>query len=117
MSTKTERLFKLLQLLRSHRYPVPGKQLAETLDISLRTLYRDIADLQAQGAEIEGEPGLGYQLQPGFLLPPLMFDQDELEAIVLGMRWVMKKTDSALQSSAKQALTKIRAALPKTRQH
>ena len=116
MPTKTERLFQLLQLLRSYRYPVSAKILAETLRVSTRTLYRDIEVLKSQGADIEGEPGLGYQLKPGFMLPPLMFDQQEIEALVLGMRWVAKKTDSALQESGRQVLDKIRAVLPITLQ-
>lgn len=84
--TRTERLLALLQILRRHRYPVTGTALASELGISLRSLYRDIATLQAQGADIEGEAGLGYVLRPGFTLPPLMFSQEEIEAIVLGSR-------------------------------
>ena len=110
--SKTERLFELLQILRQYRYPVSGQHLADKLDISLRTVYRDIADLQALGADIEGEAGLGFQLKPGFMLPPLMFNADEIEAIVLGIRWVSKKTDPQLQMSAKNALSKICAVLP-----
>lgn len=112
MSTKTERLFQLLQHLRAYRYPVSAKTLAEKLQVSTRTLYRDIEVLKSQGADIEGEPGLGYQLKPGFMLPPLMFDEQELEALVLGMRWIAKKTDSALQQAGRQVLDKIRAVLP-----
>ena len=73
---------------------------------------RDIATLQAQGAEIEGEPGLGYVLRPGFMLPPLMFSEDEIEAIVLGSRWVADRADTQLQSAAHNALAKIAAVLP-----
>jgi predicted DNA-binding transcriptional regulator YafY len=71
-----------------------GQRLAEELGVSLRTLYRDIATLQAQGAPLEGEPGLGYVLRPGFLLPPLMFSDDEIEALVLGSRWVASGVES-----------------------
>lgn len=110
--SRSKRLLTLIHLLRSYRYPVTGKQLAETLDISLRTLYRDIASLQEQGASIEGEPGLGYVLKPGFMLPPLMFTEEELEALVLGSRWVAKRTDSQLSESAKSALVKITSVLP-----
>jgi predicted DNA-binding transcriptional regulator YafY len=67
--SRTQRLFDLIQILRRHRYPVTGKHLADELNISLRTLYRDIVTLQAQGASIDGEPGLGYVLRPGFMLP------------------------------------------------
>lgn len=82
--SRSERLLALLQLLRGHRYAITGAELASQLGISLRTLYRDIATLQAQGAHIEGEPGIGYVLHPGFMLPPLMFSEEELDALVLG---------------------------------
>lgn len=101
-----------MQLLRRHRYPVPGAALAGSLGVSLRTLYRDIAELQSQGAHIEGAPGLGYVLKPGFMLPPLMFSEEEIEAIVLGSRWVAKRTDGALADAAANALAKIAAVLP-----
>ncbi|CFB60400.1 putative transcription repressor NiaR [Pandoraea apista] len=101
-----------MQLLRRHRYPVAGAALADSLGVSLRTLYRDIAVLQAQGAHIEGAPGLGYVLKPGFLLPPLMFSEEEIEAIVLGSRWVARRTDGALADAAANALAKIAAVLP-----
>lgn len=110
--SRTERLFDLLQLLRRHRYAVSGKQIAESLGVSLRTVYRDIATLQAQGAQIDGEPGIGYVLKPGFLLPPLMFLEDEIEALVLGMRWVADRADHALRQAALNAQAKIAAVLP-----
>jgi predicted DNA-binding transcriptional regulator YafY len=110
--TRAERLLALLQLLRSHRFPVSGASLADELGISLRTLYRDIAVLQAQGAHIEGEPGLGYVMRPGFMLPPLMFTEEELEALVLGSRWVARRTDGELSEAAKRAIAKIGAVLP-----
>ncbi|WP_414158224.1 helix-turn-helix transcriptional regulator [Pseudomonas sp. BNK-45] len=110
--SRTERLFALIQTLRSHRFPVTGRQLAKELGISLRTLYRDIATLQVQGANIEGEPGLGYVLRPGFMLPPLMFTEEEIEALVLGSRWVSERADLQLSSAAKGALAKIASVLP-----
>ena len=111
--SRAARLLDLLQLLRNRRQPITGPALARELGISIRTLYRDIATLQAQGAEIEGEPGLGYVLQPGFTLPPLMFSADEIEAIVLGSRWVATRADdSRLSDSARQAMSKILAVLP-----
>ena len=85
--SRSERLLALLQLLRGHRYAITGTELASRLGISLRTLYRDIATLQAQGAHIAREPGIGYVLRPGFMLPPLMFSEEELDALVLGSRW------------------------------
>jgi predicted DNA-binding transcriptional regulator YafY len=102
--SRTERLLDLIQLLRRHRFPVSGAALAEELGVSLRTVYRDIATLQAQGAHIEGEAGVGYVLRAGFLLPPLMFSTDEIEAIVLGSRWVAQRADSELQQAAHNAL-------------
>ncbi|WP_058474414.1 helix-turn-helix transcriptional regulator [Legionella quateirensis] len=115
--SRTDRLFELIQILRRHRYPVSGAILAAELGISLRTLYRDIATLQTQGASIDGEPGLGYVLHPGFMLPPLMFSEEEIEALVLGSRWVAKRTDSQLSSAAKNALAKIAAVLPDDLRH
>lgn len=113
--TKSERLLALLQVLRSRRHPVSGASLAAELRISLRTLYRDIAVLQAQGACIHGEPGLGYVLRPGYLLPPLMFQEEELEALVLGMRWVARRGDDRLARAAVDALAKIAHVLPADR--
>lgn len=110
--SRSERLLALLQLLRGHRYAITGTELARQLDISLRTLYRDIATLQSQGAHIDGEPGVGYRLSPGFTLPPLMFSEEEIDALVLGSRWVVAHGDSALSAGARSALAKIEAMLP-----
>nr|WP_295831523.1 YafY family protein [uncultured Azospirillum sp.] len=110
--SRAERLLDLMQVLRRHRQPVSGKSLAGELGVSLRTLYRDIATLQAQGAMIEGEPGVGYLLRAGFLLPPLMFTEEEVEALVLGTRWVVDRGDSRLGGAARNALAKIAAVLP-----
>jgi predicted DNA-binding transcriptional regulator YafY len=110
--SRSDRLLELVQALRRRRRPVSGRTLADELGVSLRTLYRDIATLQAQGADIAGEAGVGYVLQPGFLLPPLMFSEDEIEALVLGSRWVAKRTDDRLGGAARNALAKIAAVLP-----
>lgn len=110
--SRTERLLDLLQTLRRHRLPVSGQRLASEMGISLRTLYRDIATLQCQGAEIEGEPGVGYVLRPSFMLPPLMFSTEEIEALVLGTRWVAGRSDERLVLAARNALAKIGAVLP-----
>lgn len=110
--SRTARLFELIQILRRHRYPVSGAKLAAEVGVSLRTLYRDIATLQSQGAQIDGEPGLGYVLRPGFMLPPLMFSEEEIEALVLGSRWVADKADNQLKAAARNALAKIAAVLP-----
>ncbi len=115
--SRTQRLFDLIQILRRHRRPVSGQQLADELEISLRTLYRDIVTLQSQGAEIEGEPGMGYVLRPGFILPPLMFSEEEIEALVLGSRWVSRRADKKLRAAASNALAKIAAVLPAELRH
>lgn len=109
---RSERLLTLLQVLRRYRQPVSGRVLATETGVSLRTLYRDIASLQAQGALIEGEAGLGYVLKPGFMLPPMMFSPEEIEALVLGSRWVAKMADARLAAGAVDALEKIAAVLP-----
>lgn len=106
-----------MQCLRRHRCPVSGATLAVELGVSLRTLYRDIASLQAQGARIDGEAGVGYVLRPGFMLPPLMFSEDEIEALVLGSRWVAARADARLGEAARNALAKIGAVLPADLRH
>ena len=115
--SRSERLLDLIQLLRRHRHAVSGAAIAAELGISLRTLYRDIATLQAQGAHIDGAPGLGYVMRAGFGLPPLMFSTDEVEALVLGSRWVAERGDSRLGAAARDALAKIAAVLPAELRH
>ena len=110
--SRTQRLLDLIQMLRRNRYPVTGATLAAEFGISLRTLYRDIGTLQEQGASIDGEPGIGYILRPGFMLPPLMFSEDEIEVLVLGSRWVADRGDTRLAAAARDALAKITAVLP-----
>jgi len=109
---RTERLFALMDALRRHRRPVTAASLADELDVSLRTIYRDVQVLIGLGAPIDGEAGLGYLLRPGFFLPPLMFSADELEALVLGAQWVARQNDTALTQAASNALAKIAAASP-----
>jgi predicted DNA-binding transcriptional regulator YafY len=115
--SRAERLLALMQVLRRHREPVGGAALAQELGVSLRTLYRDIASLQAQGAAIAGEAGVGYVLRPGFTLPPLMLSEEEIEALVLGSRWVAAHTDPELAEAARNALAKIHAVLPPPLRH
>jgi predicted DNA-binding transcriptional regulator YafY len=110
--SRSERLLNLLQVLRRHRRPVSAQTLAHASSVSVRTLYRDIASLRAQGAEIEGEPGVGYVLRPGFVLPPLMFRSIDIEALMLGLRWVADRGDAALAAGARDAATRIAAVLP-----
>lgn len=107
---KTERLFSLLDALRRRRSPVTAETLAEEQDVSVRTIYRDVQTLTGLGAPIEGEAGLGYVLRSGFFMPPLMFSPTELEALVLGARWVQTLPDGALGEAAKNALAKIATA-------
>src|SRR6478609_7569319 len=109
---RSERLLTLLQTLRRYRRPVRGAALAAETGVSLRTLYRDIASLQSQGAMIEGEAGIGYVLKPGFMLPPMMFSEEELEALVLGSRWVARAAEPRLANAGADALAKIAAVLP-----
>ena len=109
---KTERLFAIMDALRRHRLPVTAAQLAQDQGVSVRTLYRDIQTLIGLGAPIEGEAGVGYMLRPGFFLPPLMFSADELEALVLGARWVEAQPDVELSAAARNALGKIATASP-----
>ncbi len=110
--SRTERLLDILQILRRHRRPVRGAVLAEETGISLRTLYRDIATLQSMGAEVDGEPGLGYVLKPGFMLPPLMFSPEEIEALALGLKWAGERTDGPMGQAARDAMAKLGAVLP-----
>lgn len=112
MSSRASRLLRLLDALHDRRQPVAAVALADDLGVSLRTVYRDIATLRAQGADIAGEPGIGYQMRPGFLLPPLMFSENELEALVLGARWVRSLADGELAMAADTALVRIMATLP-----
>jgi predicted DNA-binding transcriptional regulator YafY len=110
--SRAERLLKLIQALRRHRRPVTGRDLARELSVSLRTVYRDIQALIHQGAPIDGERGIGFILRPGFLLPPLMFNDEEIDALVLGARWVAQQPDEALATAAHDALAKIMTVLP-----
>ena len=111
--SRTTRLFKLMDALRGHRRPVTAARLADDLSVSVRTLYRDIQTLIDLGAPLDGEAGVGYLLRPGFFLPPLMFGEEELEALVLGARWVQGQGDTALAQAAASALAKIATASPK----
>jgi predicted DNA-binding transcriptional regulator YafY len=109
---KTQRLFSVMDALRRHRRPVTAAQLAGEQGVSVRTLYRDIQTLIGLGAPIDGEAGVGYMLRPGFFMPPLMFSPEELEALVLGARWVQAQPDAGLADAARNALGKIGTASP-----
>ncbi len=110
--SRAERLLNLIEEFRRHRRPVSGNDLAQTLGISIRTLYRDIASLRALGAGIEGEPGVGYVLRSGFLLPPVMFTVEEVDALILGSRWVADRADKPLAEAARKAMARLTAVMP-----
>lgn len=108
---RADRLFQLIQLMR-RRPVVTAASLARDLEVSERTVYRDIRDLMLSGVPIEGEAGVGYTLRKGFDLPPLMFTASEIEALVLGARVVQSWGDPALAKAASDALVRVEAALP-----
>lgn len=105
--SRSQRLLDLLQVLRRHRATVSGSTLAQELGVSLRTIRRDIATLQAMGADVEGEAGVGYILRPGFVLPPLAFTEEELRALVTGAQWVSRQSDAAMTHAVHNALAKL----------
>lgn len=107
-----DRLFQIILLLR-HGRVVTAAALAEALEVSERTIYRDIADLVRSGAPIDGEAGVGYRLRRGYQVPPLMFSGDELEALAVGAKLVRAWGDSALGKAAEQAMARIEAVLPR----
>src|SRR5437660_1347293 len=110
---RADRLFRLVQRLRKRSGSVTtARQLAEALEVSERTVYRDIRDLLLSGVPIQGEAGVGYALDRSYELPPLMFDEEEIEALVLGARIVRAWTDPKLARAAEEALQKIEAVLP-----
>ncbi len=108
---RADRLFLLIQALRGRRV-VTARRLAELLEVSERTVYRDVQDLQRSGVPIEGEAGVGYALRRGSDIPPLMFTREELEALTVGARMVEAWTGQHLARAARHALTKIEAVLP-----
>lgn len=109
--SRSERLLDLLQALRRRTRAVSAAVLADELGVNLRTIYRDINTLRDQGAPIEGEAGVGFVLGPGFTLPPLHFTKAELEALVLGARWVASRGDTALVRASADCLAKVAAVL------
>ncbi len=109
---RADRLFLIIHALRGRRTALPAHRLAETLSVSLRTVYRDVADLQLSGVPIEGEAGIGYMLRKGADIPPLMFTAEELEALVVGTRFVRAFAGERLAGGAQAALLKIEAVLP-----
>lgn len=108
---RADRLFQIILILSRRRFAT-AKDLAESLEVSPRTVYRDVQDLSLSGVPILGEAGVGYQLDPSYRLPPLMFKAEEVEALVVGMRMVEAWGDSELRSSARSILEKVSAVLP-----
>ena len=115
--SRTHRLFQLMQHLRRLPPPVTAQQLADDMDVSLRTVYRDMDALRGLGAVIDGEAGFGFTLIEDATLPPLGFEDDELEALVLGLRDVAVIGDPALSKAAESALVKIQARVPPRQAH
>src|SRR3984885_6861410 len=109
---RADRLFDIIQRLRTARGPTTAAALAEDLEVTQRTVYRDIATLQARRVPIEGEAGVGYVLRRGFDLPPLMFTLDEIEAIAVGARMLSRTGDAGLQAAAESVLSKVTVAIP-----
>ncbi len=109
---RAERLFQIIQILRRSRAPVTADAIAAELETSKRSVYRDIAALVGQRAPIRGEAGVGYVLEAGYDMPPLMLTPDEIEAAVLGAQWVAGRGDPALATAARDLIAKIAAAVP-----
>jgi predicted DNA-binding transcriptional regulator YafY len=109
---KASRLFEIIQILRVARAPVTAADIASQLEVTVRSIYRDIAALQAMRVPIAGERGVGYILRPGFDLPPLMFSVEETEAIVLGMALIERTGDRDLLKASERVVAKIAAAMP-----
>lgn len=109
---RADRLFQIIQILRGSRSPITAADLGEELETSVRTVYRDIADLMAQRVPIRGEAGVGYILESGYDMPPLMLTPDEIEAAVLGAQWVAGRGDPALARGARDLIAKISDVVP-----
>jgi predicted DNA-binding transcriptional regulator YafY len=112
MMRRADRLFDIIQLMRSARGTMTGAQLAAALEVTVRTVYRDVATLQSRGVPIEGAAGLGYVLRRGFDLPPLMFTADEVDAIAVGVRLLRRVRDRAMQAAADRVLAKLAQVVP-----
>lgn len=115
--TRSNRLMQLMQSLRRHAPPVTAQQLADDTGVSLRTLYRDIESLRGMGAIIDGTAGFGYVMIEDMAVPPMMFDDEEIEALVLGLRDVQAIADPDLAQAATNALAKLQARLPTRQAH
>ena len=113
---RADRLFQIIQILRRSSLPVTAAAFAEELEVSKRTVYRDVADLMGQRVPIEGEAGLGYLLASDYDMPPLMLTPDEIEAVVLGAQWVAGRSDKVLSNAACPPASLISTAPPTCRE-
>lgn len=109
---RADRLFEIIQILRSTNHPITAQELASQLEVTARTIYRDIAALQARQVPIEGAAGVGYIMRPGYDLPPLMFTLDEVEAISVGLSMLDRTADCGLRGAASSVIGKIQSVLP-----
>jgi|HubBroStandDraft_6_1064221.scaffolds.fasta_scaffold583877_2 predicted DNA-binding transcriptional regulator YafY len=109
---RSDRLFDIIQALRTAKGPMTAAALADQFEVTVRTIYRDVAALQARRVPIEGAPGFGYVLRRGFDLPPLMFTTEEIEAIAVAMRMLRRTGDRGLHAAARNVLSKVTVALP-----
>jgi predicted DNA-binding transcriptional regulator YafY len=109
---RADRLFQIIQILRRSTRPVTAAALAEELEVSKRTVYRDVADLIGQRVPIDGEAGLGYLIASDYDMPPLMLTPDEIEAVMLGAQWVAGRSDKVLSNAARDVIAKIAAVVP-----
>ncbi len=110
---RADRLLQIIQILRRVNGPIAASTIAEELEVSLRTLYRDMASLESTGVPVRGEAGVGYILEDGYDMPPLMFTVSELEALMLGARMLDGRVDQSLSRAAKDAVAKIATVIPK----
>jgi len=109
---RADRLFRIIQVLRRRKRPITALEIAEELETSVRTIYRDIAQLMADRVPIRGEAGIGYVLDGGFDMPPLMLTADEIEAVMLGAQWVMGRGDAVLTRAAHDLVAKVGQVVP-----
>lgn len=115
--SRSIRLLNLLQQLREARYPITAQVLAESLNISVRSVYRDIDSLREQGVRIDASAGLGFQLKEDILLPPVTFNENEAEALFLALEWLKDVPDQAMKSAAVSIYSKLYAVLPEHRKY
>jgi predicted DNA-binding transcriptional regulator YafY len=109
---RADRLYRIIETLRGRRKAITAQEIAEAMEVSVRTIYRDVADLMASGVPIDGEAGVGYVLRPGFHMPPVNLDQEEVEALALGVAMAVRFGDRALAAAAERLRGKLKAVMP-----